>query len=40
MIFHRILSDMVSNFGQGPKRGFKKQFLDLFSDKGGFNHIH
>ena len=32
MIFHHILSDLVSDFGKGPKRGFKKLFLDLFSE--------
>ena len=31
MIFHHKLSDIVSNFLKGPKRGFKKQFLDLLS---------
>ena len=35
MIFHHIFSDLVSNFGKGPKREFKKTFLDLFSAKGG-----
>ena len=34
MIFHQILSDPVSDFGKGPKRGF---ILDLFSAKGGSN---
>ena len=33
MSFHHILSDLVSNFGKGPKRGFKKTFfLKLFSE--------
>ena len=33
MSFHHILSDLVSNFGKGPKRGFKKKlFLNLFSE--------
>ena len=35
MIFHHIFLDLVSNLGKGPKRGFKKTFLDLFSTKGG-----
>ena len=32
MSFHHILLDLVSDFGKGPKRGFKKTFLDLFSE--------
>ena len=32
MSFHHILSDLVSDFGKGPKRGFKKTFFDLFSE--------
>ena len=33
MSFHHILSNLVSNFGKGPKRGFKKNlFLNLFSE--------
>ena len=33
MSFHHILSDLVSDFGKGPKRGFKKtSFLNLFSE--------
>ena len=39
MIFHHKLSDLVSKFGKGPKRGFKN-ILDLFSAKGGSNRIH
>ena len=31
MSFHHILSDLVSDFGKGPKRGFKKK-LNLFSE--------
>ena len=27
MIFHYILSDLVPNFGKGPKRGFKKNLV-------------
>ena len=30
MSFHHILSDLVSDFGKGPKRWFKK--IDLFSE--------
>ena len=33
MIFHHILSDLVSDFLKGSKRGLKKLFLDLFSAK-------
>ena len=29
MIFHHILSDLVSNFGKGPKRRFKKTIFEL-----------
>ena len=33
MSFYHILSDLVSDFGKGPKRGFKKKlFLNLFSE--------
>ena len=32
MFFHYILSDLVSDFGKGPKKGFKKTILDLFSE--------
>ena len=32
MSFHHILSDLVSDFGKGPKRGFKVLFVDLFSE--------
>ena len=35
MIFHLIFSDLVSDFGKGPKRELKKTCLDLFSAKGG-----
>ena len=35
MIFHQILSDPVSDFGKGPKRGVKKNNLDLYSAKEG-----
>ena len=27
MIFHDILSDLVPNFGKGPKMGFKNTFF-------------
>ena len=33
MSFHHILSDLVSDFGKGPKRGFKKTLLKLFSSE-------
>ena len=39
MIFHHILSDLVSNFGKGTK-SLKKLFLEFFSAKGGSNQIH
>ena len=26
MIFHHIFSDLISDFGKGPKRGFKKNW--------------
>ena len=32
MSFHHILSDLVSDFGKGPKRGFKKMCLNIFSE--------
>ena len=41
---HTILEmgshDLVSNFGKGPKGGFKKIFLDLFSAMGGSNWLN
>ena len=32
MSFHHILSDLVSDFGKGPKRVLKKLFTNLFSE--------
>ena len=32
MIFLHILSDLLYDFGKGPKRVKKKLFLDLFSE--------
>ena len=32
MSFHHKLSNLVSDFGKGPKRRFKKSFLNLFSE--------
>ena len=32
MSFHHILSDLVSDYGKGPKKGFKNFFLNLFSE--------
>ena len=32
MSFHHILSDLASDFGMGPKRGFKKLIFYLFSE--------
>ena len=37
MIFHHRLSDLVSDFLKGSKKGLKKLFFDLFSAKWEFN---
>ena len=39
MSFHHILSNLVSDFGKGPKRGFKKTFfVNLFSELAKYLH--
>ena len=39
MSFHHILSDLVSDFGKGPKRGFLKNFFkNLFSELAKSSH--
>ena len=35
IIFHHILSDLVSNFGKGPKRGLKNYFWTYFMPREG-----
>ena len=34
MIFHHIFSNLVSDFGKGPKRGFKTNFFGLIFYQG------